>query len=600
MLLYLNQNFYQLTTSGYWYEWSGVVWNKVTDPRVTNGNIGYVPAPATDIGPAIVDSGKNVWFLASNEVLYVNGKEAGSNYNTNYVFYFNGNIYCANTSSEWYQWKGSSWTRIAGNPTKITSNPTPTPTPTPNPSPSPTAPNGQSIKNYGAKCDGKTDDSAAAQRALNAAANNAFTLLIDCPLFLDIGSDDTKVLMIDNGTTIDGTGGSMTVTNVLNPAFAIVNSTGVTIKNLKVLYTGVTSATVDPRSIPFITPSNHTFLNWLALNRGIKLCANLCSEPNTGLNNDSAIFLFMGSTNTVDVENVSVTATGREPDEFVFTVFSFSLGYRSNGSYTGSPLDSNNQPYPNQTAVPSGLTFKNITLDGTLMGFVGGLQNAAFDTIVSNRYSDLETDQGTDIGGVGEWSAPPHLFYFSYFNGPDKTLANNNITINNVLDNGIRIGTPRDTPQSGTRSGSAQSLKFNGNNSSITNYTTYRPDGAMLIDACDNVKFENITAYYNSSFQQVFSSWRWGIVQGQPMENLTFTNINFYDQAEKAMKPPMENLNGGDPLAGIDFAGVTLNMISWGMSNTLTEASSTVDGQTANSLRIFNFTKPPYTFKVGP
>ena len=117
MLLYLNQNFYQLTTSGYWYEWSGVVWNKVTDPRVTNGNIGYVPAPATDIGPAIVDSGKNVWFLASNEVLYVNGKEAGSNYNTNYVFYFNGNIYCANTSSEWYQWKGSSWTRIAGNPT---------------------------------------------------------------------------------------------------------------------------------------------------------------------------------------------------------------------------------------------------------------------------------------------------------------------------------------------------------------------------------------------------------------------------------------------------------------------------------------------------
>jgi hypothetical protein len=58
-------------------------------------------------------------------------------------------------------------------------------------------------------CDGVKDDNANVARALAAAKNSAFTLIIDCPVRIDYGKngmDIERTLFIDNGTTVQFAG----------------------------------------------------------------------------------------------------------------------------------------------------------------------------------------------------------------------------------------------------------------------------------------------------------------------------------------------------------------------------------------------------------
>src|SRR4029077_7646358 len=94
-------------------------------------------------------------------------------------------------------------------------------------------------------------------------------------------------------------------------------------------------------------------------------------------------------------------------------------------------------------AVPHDITFSNIVLDGTYMGWVGSVRDAVFENIQSHRYGDLQDARGQNVGGVGKWFAPPHLFYLNYLVDGDPALFNRNIRIHDVVDAGPRVGTAR-------------------------------------------------------------------------------------------------------------------------------------------------------------
>lgn len=65
---------------------------------------GAAMPPAT----SLVDGSGATWTL-SGGVAYRNGAKAGNNYNVILALCFNGNIYVENTSSQFYQWTGSTW-----------------------------------------------------------------------------------------------------------------------------------------------------------------------------------------------------------------------------------------------------------------------------------------------------------------------------------------------------------------------------------------------------------------------------------------------------------------------------------------------------------
>jgi hypothetical protein len=88
-------------------------------------------------------------------------------------------------------------------------------------------------------CDGLTDDTEAVARAFEAARNNAFTLVVDCPVRLHTGSEISTSVIVEDGTTVKFTGtGEFRVDNVSPPAFEVSNPEGVSFVDWNVIYVG--------------------------------------------------------------------------------------------------------------------------------------------------------------------------------------------------------------------------------------------------------------------------------------------------------------------------------------------------------------------------
>jgi Calx-beta domain len=106
-----------------------------------------------------------------------------------------------------------------------------------NPSPSTTIVS-KSISEWVA-CDGLSDDTAAVALAFEAARNNAFTLVVDCPVRLHTGSEISTSITIEDGTTVKFTGtGEFRVDNASPPAFEVPNPQAVSLVDWSVKYVG--------------------------------------------------------------------------------------------------------------------------------------------------------------------------------------------------------------------------------------------------------------------------------------------------------------------------------------------------------------------------
>jgi hypothetical protein len=396
-------------------------------------------------------------------------------------------------------------------------------------------------------CKGVTDDTAGVARAFAAAKNGAFTLVVDCPVIIKIGIDISRTIFIDNGTTVEFTrAGKFTVDNVLIPAFAIANSSNITLTNWNVEYDA--SLPVNPnvggykkngRFMAGAQPSsafNDLLITpWLAANRGIvfdRSQGNVNSRW-TGPTNTGAVFFIIGDVSHVAVTGMKVyvpaTAGG---ERFVPVVFALAPNYKSGQTVTAkTPLTAQ------YMGIPHEFIFSNIVLDGTYMGWVGSVRDVTFENIQSHRYGDLQDAQGNNSGGMGKWFAPPHLFYLAYSPDGDPALFNSNIRIENVVDDGPRVGSARDKGGSETLSGYALSLKIGCIDCSVDTYSTSRPDGFLDVLPSNRLTISNVKATYDSSFlNNVFPGWRF---PSSSYKNMVFKNIVLKDLAPSSTVAPV-------------------------------------------------------------
>jgi len=417
-------------------------------------------------------------------------------------------------------------------------------------------------------CTGTSDDNEGVTKAIAAASHSAFTLVVDCPVFIHIGTDIERTIFIDDGTTVEFTGaGKFTVDNVMLPAFAIANSNDITLTDWNLEYdaglpvnanvggyyqngafekqTGATQPAGAFNDLR-ITP-------WLTANRAITFDRNqgnvssIWADPT----NTSALFFIIGDTFNVTVTGmrVSVPATAGG-DKFVPMVFSLTKNYKSNQTVSGkTPITSQ------YVAIPHNLTFSNITFDGTYMGWQGNASDAVFENIQSHRYGDLQDANGENVGGVDNWFAPPHLFYLNYIDNGDPALFNRNIQIKNVVDDGPRIGKARDFT-----SGAALSLKLGCFSCSVDNYTSTRPDGFMDVLSSNGLTMSNITATYDSAFEEYhWPAWRF---PSNYYINVTFQNVVLNDTSAYTVIQPIYNATQ-TTVDDIVFANVQVGINKW-------------------------------------
>jgi hypothetical protein len=404
----------------------------------------------------------------------------------------------------------------------------------------------QSIRRW-VSCDGKSDDGAGVARAFAAAKHAAFTLVVDCPVRIHVGMDITRPIFIDEGTAVVFTGaGKFTIDNVLIPAFVIVNSSHIALNGWNVEYDAalpvVQKVGGHERNGRFTKgpePANAfndlTLTPWLAANRGIVFDRRqgTVNSKWSGATNTCAVFFVAGDSADVRVTGMRIyVSPGAGGERFIPVVFSLDPDFKSNQTVTSqTPLSGA------YFAVPHDLTFSDITLDGTYMGWVGGVQNAVFENITSHRYADLQDINGGNVGGMGKWFAPPHLFYLSFSATGDPALYNKNIRIQNVVDDGPRIGAARDKGGTDSLSGYALSLKIGCVDCSVDNYRTNRPDGFLDVLPSDGLKISNAQASYDSSFlNNVFPGWRF---PSSPYKRVTFENIVFQDVARSSARQPI-------------------------------------------------------------
>jgi hypothetical protein len=428
---------------------------------------------------------------------------------------------------------------------------------------------GKSIGKW-VSCTGTSDDTAGVAKAFAAAKHGAFTLVVDCPVNIKIGMDISRPIFIDDGTTVEFTGsGKFVVDNIFIPAFVIADSSNITLTNWNVEYDA--SLPIDQNVGGFANngqfvkgpkPANAfndaRLKTWLVDNRGIVFDKSQGSANPlwTGTTNACAVFFLSGDSFNIRMTGmrmyVPATAGG---DRFIPVAFSLGGNFKSNQTVSAkTPMTG--QFY----AVPHDLTFSNIGLDGTYMGWVGGLQRVVFENIQSQRYGDLQDANGGTVGGAQKWFAPPHLFYLSYATQGDPGLFNSNIEIKNVVDRGVRIGKARDAGGTDTLSGYALSIKIGCVNCRVDNYKSARPDGFLDVLPSDGLTITNVIATYDSSFlNNLFPGWRF---PSAPYKNVRFENIKLIDTAASSIVPPIGNVNAPNN-EGITFRNVRVEMNHW-------------------------------------
>ena len=64
----------------------------------------------------IVDSNGGVWTVDSNLLCYLNGTQAGNCNSVQTLLWYQGNMYVGSTVGTWWEWNGSGWYQVAGNP----------------------------------------------------------------------------------------------------------------------------------------------------------------------------------------------------------------------------------------------------------------------------------------------------------------------------------------------------------------------------------------------------------------------------------------------------------------------------------------------------
>lgn len=387
---------------------------------------------------------------------------------------------------------------------------------------------------FGAAMDGITDDREAFIETLAQSNKIGAKVLVEKDIFLDVEETGTKSIFLEDNTWIEGANGAkIIINNLRSPAFYIALSENITIKNVTFLYDQEYDASYDWS----VTSDNH--LNQQQLEDYLTANNNITFESTNPVFKGPTSFYTVFSLDAAqDVlfENVSFKAKGNKANNFMQFIFKFKEQYTERQTITEEGNAS--------ADTPKNITLKNVVFDGYLMGFQGNVQNLNIDNLKAYRYSDLQNEDGSNLGGLVNGAylfPPPHLFYLntdSSFSGKYP----NNITLLNIIDYGDYIGTTNVRP---TYSGYCHSLKLVGHveNIVVDNYKSYRRDGLGDLGGITNGVFSNIYAeskvnIFNPSF--IFNSLRFV----GDLNNVLFENITIKDNSDVLEIYPLDFASG--------------------------------------------------------
>lgn len=336
---------------------------------------------------------------------------------------------------------------------------------------------------------GLIDSTAAVQAALNVAASLGLWVIWDCPIFLQCGNDYTKGIFVPNFSKVIFVGAGVCITDGVGVhTFNFINVHDWRWENTQVKYIAGTAPSaitafgvfgIQYQSTTFGTNLNHvndiTITNYL-VSSGANTFSGGAIAQGGGPTNGCAIFNISGNcySGSFTGKSAAYVPAGAAACAFIPVLFALGPNWNQGLAVSGATVAG-----PATMKVPHDISWEDWTLDGTLMGWVGGGgYNLHFKNIIGIRYSDLQDASGGNIGGVaylgGPWFAPPHLIYMdsgAYAGGNFPS----SFDIANVYDEGQYVGASgRRSPSSGYM----HSLKCDmGNGSSINNYTSLRPDG---------------------------------------------------------------------------------------------------------------------------
>ena len=396
-------------------------------------------------------------------------------------------------------------------------------------------------------CDPSTDQRDGAAKAFAAAAHNAFTLVVDCPVFIHVGQDVARPIFLDNGVSVSMTGaGKFIVDNIFIPTFVIADSSDIRMTGWSVEYIGSMPTTLAAagylRAGVFIAAPGHSptgaafndgvLTPWLAAHRGVVFdrSSGVATSPWAGPTSTSAVFFIVGASSNLTITNMSLSAPpGADVAHLIPVCFQTSIGFSP-----GEHVTAKSQNDASQVAIPSRISVEGLKIDGAYMGWAGVLEDASFRNIESLRYGDLQTARNADLGGVGKWFAPPHLFYINH--SSVSNTHSRHIVIMNVADHGQRLGIARDLT-SVNAAGNALSLKFGADDSVVSNYTSLRPDGVIDVLAATNLVISGLKGVYNSAFaNDIYPALRF---PQDGLHNIVLKDISIQDTAPVTRVPPI-------------------------------------------------------------
>ncbi len=465
----------------------------------------------------------------------------------------------------------------------------------------------KSIRSF-VSCSGTGDDTSGAVKAFAAAANSAFTLVVDCPVRLHSGVAVDRGIFIDSGTSVEFSGnGQFIVDNLFHPAFVIANSSNIHLIDWNVVWDGVlpidgstggyevngkfVAAAAGTKTQPAAAFNDIVLTQWLAANRAINFDRGQGWVKSiwVGGVNPAAVFFMSGDTSDVVFKGLHLTVPAAAGgDHFLPMAVSFSPNWKSGQTVNGKT------PHTAQyAAVPHELTFSDVYFDGTLMGWQGNVRDAVFENIQSHRYGDLQDANNGTSGGIGKWYPPPHLFYLNYADQGDPQLFNSNIRILKVNDTGPRIGVARDKGGTDGMSGYATSLKLGCTKCTVRDYLTTRPDGFMDVLPSDDLTISNVTATYDSAFlNNVFPGLRF---PAKGYSRIRFENVVLTDTADSPGRGPI----GDAPYEtnnGIVFENVRVVLNRW----SATQPPTPKIGGTNNDITInYTIDGAEVTYRLG-